>query len=819
MERTIRKNASVRTRDGVRSRAGVNATITTARRRLAATIALWLAAGLAILALPASAGPGVASLSPPRKVLIVVIDRIGLGDLSEANSPNILRLAERGGVALMNARVRYDVYGQGGYVILGAGGRALGGFNSGLAFNSGELLQTPAGDYIRAGDLYRARTGRRAAKGSVVNLYIEEMRKKSDVPQAGSVPGLLGEAVRKGGKRAALVGNADSLAPATQVGAGYQAEPVEPIENTPGSYPEATLLHREASCIAMDENGLVPSGNVSSDLYTVSRSAAGLRTDFKRLVVESRAELATSDLLVVDMGQTSRVDEQAAFYSDKALDSARATALGECDRALGVLVELIDTSRDMVVVCTPTPTRKMIADGDLLTPLVVAGPGFTPGRRLGSPTTRRVGMVSNYDVAPTALGLLGVDIPAEMAGRELASSSAGADLAGLERFEERATGASNSRKAMVRVYVITSMVLVSLFFLLFLLREDMLSRHRFFWSLVMLYLLAGPLAYLVVPSFGIPRLNWLVPVAVGASVLLALAARLFKPRRRSLTPEGESAPAMLRPLLALSGATLLVILLDILLGSPLMSFSPFGSDVMLADRYYGVGNLYMGFAVGAALLFACLLITVLGKSLDRPWKRYAICGAVLAATAFIVGFGRLGANFGGLIAALAGGLVALVRLEGGRIGLKKAAFVVTVLVVCVAVLLAADMVLPGMSSHAGKAFSRAESSGASALLSQVSRKLAGTWSLTFASIWRLLLLLLVVFGLVLNNRFHYFRRIARELPFLYAGFIGMAVALPVAWLFNDSGIEAAAGISVFLFVPCFLLLVSMLEFGEQPEGG
>jgi hypothetical protein len=44
-------------------------------------------------------------------------------------------------------------------------------------------------------------------------------------------------------------------------------------------------------------------------------------------------------------------------------------------------------------------------------------------------------------------------------------------------------------------------------------------------------------------------------------------------------------------------------------------------------------------------------------------------------------------------------------------------------------------------------------------------------------------------------------------PYLQAGFAGMAVALVVAWVFNDSGIEAAAAISVFLFVPYFLMLI------------
>jgi hypothetical protein len=41
--------------------------------------------------------------------------------------------------------------------------------------------------------------------------------------------------------------------------------------------------------------------------------------------------------------------------------------------------------------------------------------------------------------------------------------------------------------------------------------------------------------------------------------------------------------------------------------------------------------------------------------------------------------------------------------------------------------------------------------------------------------------------------------------------VGMAVALPVALLLNDSGIEAAAALSVFLFVPCFYLLAWVID--------
>lgn len=347
-----------------------------------------------------------------------------------------------------------------------------------------------------------------------------------------------------------------------------------------------------------------------------------------------------------------------------------------------------------------------------------------------------------------------------------------------------------------------------------LIREDLLRRYPYFWSLVLLALLAGPLAFLVVPAFGAPALYWLVPVAVGASIALALVALLFIVRSRSednAPPPGpldlnDKKHVVLWPLFLISGLTATVLLVDVLFGSRLMTFSAFGSDVMMADRYYGIGNLYMGFIVGAALLFACLFPVIFDKALDRPWKRYAVCGAILATTAFFLGFGRLGAEFGGLVTALAGSLVVLAKLEGGKIGLKKVGLIVLIIVICVGIMLAADLLLPGTSSHAGRVIERTTSSGTSAFLTQLNRKLAADWSLTFSSTWRLVLLVALVAGLVLNWRYRLFGRIEHESPFLYAGFLGMGVAMPIALVLNDSGIEAAAAISIFLFVPYFFLL-------------
>jgi hypothetical protein len=399
--------------------------------------------------------------------------------------------------------------------------------------------------------------------------------------------------------------------------------------------------------------------------------------------------------------------------------------------------------------------------------------------------------VSNFDIAATVLEFFGIDTPVEMSGRPLTAGTSESDLEGLEHLRDKAMAASNSRKTMVRFYVISVIIILFLFLLVILIREDLVWNHQFFWTLILLAILAGPLAYLLVPLFGNPYLYKSIPIAVLGSLLLGFAALMSRGRGGKLSGEygGGTASPVIRPMLLLSGATLLLVLLDPLLGSPLMTFSAFGSDVMLGDRYYGIGNLYMGIAIGSALLFACLATDGLKGYLD------------------FLGSPRIGANVGGLITAAAAFSFTLIKLNGKRFGWKGVVTLAVVLVLCVTGLLLADALLPGSASHAGRLVSRVEGEGISALMSQIGRKVSANWSLAFASNWRLLLLLTIISGLILNRRYGMFRRVTDEYPSLGAGFSGMAVGLVIALLLNDSGIEPAAILSVFLFVPYFLLLI------------
>lgn len=803
------------------------------RRRLlassvAAVVALLLLYSIITGMLPASAGStagrkvnGAAVEAPHRKVVLVVIDRIGLDDIVNHKPPNITRLISSGSTALMSARVKRDFYGQGSYVVIGAGGRAPGGSDVGLAFNQGEQLTTAGGERAKAGDVYRSRTGRSAPPGSVVNLNIEEMKKKSTASSASGDPGLLGTVLKDAGKKVALVGNADSISPTLTGQTGYQEESPEPVERmtTPSRVnvmPQLTIVHREASGIAMDVYGVVPEGNVSSDLSDRRSAQTGVTTNFTKLLAAAAGRLAVSDFLVIDMGQTSRVDEQAGFFADASLELARGRALARCDKALGKVMEMLDLSRDLVIVCAPTPTRKMITDGELLTPLVIAGPGFGPDRLLRSPTTHRDGLVSNLDIAPTVIKFFGRKALPEMEGRALFTGRSRTNPAGLERFRDNAVGAFSSRKVMVRVFVISALVILVLFLLFVLTGKDFVGAHPYIWYVLLLLILAGPAAYLLYPAFGVKSLAARIASSLGISLVLGVVALLIG-RVKKGGHTGAGPRATLRTMILVSGFTLFLILLDLLIGSRLMTLSAFGSDVVLADRFYGIGNLYMGVAVGAAILFVCLATELFKSFLDKPWKRYCFAGAVLLITIVFLGYPRLGANVGGLITAVTASLVTLMKLEGGRIGLKKVIALVLVLILFVGGLLLADMLMPGSTSHAGKAVSSMKSSGISAVVSQVGRKLAANWTLAFASIWRLLVLLAIAAGLLLQWKFHLFGRIKEELPHLSAGLVGMAVGLAVALVFNDSGIEPASAITIFLFFPCFLLLVSWLAERASTE--
>ncbi|MGW6195544.1 hypothetical protein ACWF0M_05295 [Kribbella sp. NPDC055110] len=163
-------------------------------------------------------------------------------------------------------------------------------------------------------------------------------------------------------------------------------------------------------------------------------------------------------------------------------------------------------------------------------------------------------------------------------------------------------------------------------------------------------LLAGLLPW---PGSSHPVLSMLAVTLLWAGIVAALAVG----RRQR--------PDVLRPIIVLTGTTVVVVAADLVAGLSLQMDNPFGYTAVEGARYYGMGNVV--FAVFAtALLILAATVSSWGTS-RGSWPRSAAVSFVVAAGLAgiaIDGVPGWGSDFGGVIALVCGvGVTALLVAE------------------------------------------------------------------------------------------------------------------------------------------------------------
>jgi len=134
--------------------------------------------------------------------------------------------------------------------------------------------------------------------------------------------------------------------------------------------------------------------------------------------------------------------------------------------------------------------------------------------------------------------------------------------------------------------------------------------------------------------------------------------------------------------------------IDLAAGSELIVRSILGPNPLAGSRFYGIGNELestlpvLGLATVAAL--ACATGTA-----RRSLRLAAMFALGSLALGFVLGWGRLGADVGGVITVGAGGAVATVLALPGRLGLRRVAAVVAVPVLAVGALALLDLATDG----------------------------------------------------------------------------------------------------------------------------
>lgn len=665
-----------------------------------------------------------------RQVYVVLLSGLDLHDI--ATHPLWKELAEGAAAGLMNTRVMGRSTAAAAHLTIGAGARAAAPAGATLAFEEGQQV----GNTL-AGELFLALTDHRVGPGSVVVLSLAELLRANAPSPTSAAPGRLGTSLREAGISVALVGNSDT----------------------------ADATRRYGALLLMDEGGVVPRGRVGSELLRLDPKWPFVkRTDYGAL---RRALLRyeDSDLVVVELGDLSRLDAYRERMTENAWVAWREEALTE---AAALVREL--AAQALVLVLSPVPRADRVAAGHWLAPVLLLS---SPGRPalLSSQGTRRPGILLNTEVGAALLAMA--------RGEALGPLRQTPHLQPLSRLADdyrRILAVHDQRSTVLRAYVILCIGVFLLSPLAIWGATHGTLHHPRAWYFALLAVAAFPLALLWLPLLDPGSLG---AALIGAALLtcsLGLVA-------------GRLGRYNLHSLLLVLAATSVALSLDVLCNAPLIRWSILGYDVIGGARFYGIGNEYMGVLLTSTIMAVGMLREIWPGRASR-----LLTTGALVATVLVVGMPWWGANNGGAVAALSGFAITGRFLAGVPVTWRRLLAIAALLLLAGAGAIVLDLSLqPANPSHLGLLARSVARSGVGPLVLTVSRKLAMNWQLLKYTIWtKVLVISLAVTLLLLLRPMPWLRQFLVRWPSIMAAAKGALVTAMIALLVNDSGVVAAA---------------------------
>jgi len=725
---------------------------TIARRLACSSIAALLIGGAASTAaiLIASAEPAAAAPECSRVVLFA-LPGITWADVKSVEPPALLEAARAGGVGSISVRVAgpRTSYAS-GFATMGAGSRLQGDDELGLEIT--ELARPP---FVRA-----------RVRG------LQTMRDRATRAGYGASPGALGQAL---------------------------STPVAVVGDSRLFLTPTTLFQQWALLGGMDESGTVDLAAFGHNFLEVDPAAAsfGARTNAQRAARALEDALARPcGLTIVAEGDLIRADLRSLALPENRAEYVRSALLAS-DRLLTVARQNLDQSSDLLLIASPTSPAA--ASEARLGVAVAEGPGYPAGSTLRSASTRRNGVVTLPDVAPTILDHLGMAAPAGMVGRPWFGVAAG---------EQRIASAIESDREAAFVDAVTGIAargFIALQTLVYLAAVVTLLRARRWGGAPIRLLVPGALAVVAFP-LATYLMGMLSGVALGSVRFVALLAAFDVALVAAVT---VSLRRPLDRLLALTAATTLLLIIDLLTGARLQINTIFGYSPIVGGRFAGVGN--MAFAVlGASALAAAALVVHRGAGGgegSRARLALMVAAALLGVVIVVDGAPVWGSDVGGVIALVPAYGVGLLLLAGVRPSLRTVGGLALAAVAVLAIFLVFDLARPEESrTHLARLFERVAEQGPAVLAQTIERKAAANLRLLTSSIWALSVPpaagCLAV--LLLSPRATW-AALRDRLPALSAGLSAALLLGALGFAVNDSGIAIPSMVLAF-FVPYALII-------------
>ncbi|MDQ3957067.1 MAG: hypothetical protein M3273_01965 [Actinomycetota bacterium] len=608
------------------------------------------------------------------------------------------------------------------------------------------------------------------------------------------------ELARDAGYRAARPGAlASALDPNPVVAVGNSSLGFQP--------PSPVGIDRPVLLAAMDATGRVDGAAVGPGLLVPDDEAPfGVETDVEAVEEVTRKALSMPcSTLFLDPGDLLRADVESVLRDDPRREE-RDEALLSADRQIGAVAALVGEEDLLIVVTVTSPQAE---DATHLGVAVAVGPGFEAGGRLESASTRKGGLVTLPDVAPTILDHMEAARPSSMLGRPWFSSGESEDpVAEGVDLDDESVFSYRVQPGVATVFVVSQVAAYVVLLALFSLRR----RGKVVPSGVPTTALE--VCALAVASF--PLASYLAgagsthELGVGGFVALLLGVDALL-----VGVSFAACRTAFDRLLAIAGATLAVVAGDLVLGEQLQLNAVFGNSPIVAGRFAGLGNLAFSILGASALVTATILVHKRGRGR---------AGLVAAAAVFVLavvvdGAPSLGSDVGGVLALVPGFAITWLLLSGRQVTLRAAAWAAAGTVVALGVFVTADLARPEEArTHLARLVESVRDQGISAFTDTIGRKVRTNVRVFTSTIWTYLvppaLLLLAV---MLRRPPGRWQELARRFPEIRSGLVGGLVLALLGFAVNDSGIVVPAMFLSWL-VPMALVAFVSLERHQAEEG-
>lgn len=554
---------------------------------------------------------------------------------------------------------------------------------------------------------------------------------------------------------------------------------------------EADELNRNIGLFAMDNNGQINFGNVD-DINLIDNSMPfSIRTNYEKLITETKKYYLESDVIFIELGDTYRLDLYKDFLNEKSYNDMKNAITSNINSYLSQVFDLTNAN-DKIYVISAFPSNLDYQNKKRLSPILKFdgdGKGL-----LYSPSTKRDGIVSNTDVGADIINTYVLKND-HMIGKSFDYIVDDNNIDNLNNEYEKIVSIASIRSTIITLFVsmLTATWILSVILLVF---NNSISNNisktinTVFKEILKLGMII-PLSLLISPVFKFTTPGLIVlGIVLSTLVIYLLGYFLFR--------QNDFAQMIFYACLVL-----FIIVIDCAIGTPLMKNGVLSYDAIVGARYYGMGNEYQGIVIGASIFTFTSLLTL--KKLPT-WSIPVLSIIVLMTTASP----SMGANVGASISEFVAFFTLLLLIYNVKIDFKKILLIGVGVIGVIALFIIIDMV-SGSDSHLSLFVKQILENGPSAIIETFTRKISMNIKLAGTSIWVNLLIITLAITTLLSfipNR--YFTNIKTKYPLVFKGFISSLVGCIITLLVNDSGIVSAATATIYIIVPVLILTTNLI---------